>query len=208
MRIVSILLFLSLTLFAFAVPSGLNLMPTAYSLHVAETRTEFESAGSGKMYVPQGSTILGSQFGMQNGFEMGADQVSSVGLVYNAKFRLIAEGTLMPAISLGAQNIVSGEKPQYYVVASKTLSSAGMLRAHAGFLKRDGETVTMLGASSQIGKIMLKADRLLGDTTEVTAYGAGIDLRGIVISGTRYLYDNGRPDETTFGVAYMIPTIR
>lgn len=208
MRIVTVLSLLSLTLFAFAIPSGLNLMPTADLLNVAESRTEYESEGSGKLFVPPGSTIFGSQFGSQNSFEMGADQVSSVGLVYNAKLRLIAGGNIMPAVAIGAQNITSGEKPQYYVVASKTLSEAGMLRAHAGFLQRDGEKITMLGASSHIGLLSLKADRLLGDTTKATAYGVGLDLRGMVISGTRYMYDNGRPDVTTFGISYMIPTVR
>lgn len=207
MRILATFFLLSLSVTVFAIPNGLNLMPIADLLNAAETRTEFESEGSGKLYVPAGSTIIGSQIGGR-GFEMGADQVSSVGLVYNLKLRLISEGTIMPAVAFGAQNIVSGEKPQYYLVASKTLSSAGKLRVHGGFLQRDGERITMLGASSKIGLLSLKADRLQGDTTKVTALGVGVDMRGMLISGTRYMYNNGRPDETTFGVSYLISTMR
>ena len=208
MRWMLLLLVLSIPFVAMAVPSGLNLMPTAEVLSLAQSRYDFESTGTGKLFVPDGSTVIGSQFGSLMGIEAGADQVSGVGLVYNGKWLFSREGKLMPAIAAGAQNVIAGRKPQYYLVATKTLLPSAMLKVHGGVIRHEGDYRAMIGASSKISVFTLKADRVQGDDYQATAFGIGLTTRGFTVSTTRYVYDDERGDETTFGVSYMMQPMR
>lgn len=195
------LLVLALPLVVRAVPTGLNLMPTAEALTLGQSRFEFESDGSGKLFVPDKSNLIGSEAGVILGFEGGIDKLSNGGTVYNLKWVFKGDGLIFPALAVGAQDMKSGEKPQFYAVATKSVVPGGLGKLHAGVLRDHGETLTMIGASSQLGPLVLKADRVNGGTREGDAISAGIKLHGFLITGTRYNYTNA-PDENTITLTY------
>lgn len=195
---------LLLPMLAFAVPTGLNMMPTAESLPAATTRLDAESSGSGKLFVPDGSSVYGSEFGVMLGAEGGIDQVSG-GTRYNGKWVFKSEGLVFPALAAGIQNVGSGTSAQYYLVATKSLLPTGMVKAHAGMMRASGEYVTMLGASGRLGPITVKVDRLNGGPRDGQAYGASITFSTFTVTGTHYDYDD-MPDENTVTVSYLYKT--
>lgn len=184
-----------------AVPTGLNMMPTAESLSLGQARFQFESEGSGKLYVPNDSTLIGSQGGVILGIEAGIDNVSDKGTVYNTKWVFKGDGLLFPALAIGAQNLTSGERPQYYAVTTKSLLS--IAKVHAGFMRDEehDDNVTMLGASAVFGPLVVKADRLQGSFREGDAVSVGWTVKGITLTGTQYNFEN-QPDKRTFSVSY------
>lgn len=194
--------FLLLPLACRAVPTGLNAMPTANTLGLGETRVDWETVGSGKLFVPANSTLYGTEFGLVLGLEGGADRVPGKATLYNVKWRLRDEGLLFPALAAGAQNIASGEKVQYYAVATKSLLPAQLVQVSAGVMRVEGNTtLAMVGASGKLGPIMLKADRINGGTLKRTGVGASIDIQGLMVTGTIYDLDNA-PNERTIMLSY------
>ncbi|HOS42154.1 MAG TPA: hypothetical protein PK794_00530 [Armatimonadota bacterium] len=198
MRSVFVLALLGgLSLIAAAVPTGLNAMPTANVLGLGEARFEYESAGSGKLYVPANAVVYGTQTGFILGLEGGLDEVGGATRA-NGKWRLKGEGIITPALAIGIQNL--GGDLQYYGVATKSFILAAV---HAGLL-RDTDTdtnVTMLGANANLGPLVVKVDKLNGGALDRTAVGASLRLGTITVSGTSYDFDNA-PRERTFSVSY------
>ena len=191
-----------LPLLSLAVPTGLNIMPTAEKLGIASARLQYETKESGKLYVPTSSTLIGSQFGLPLGLEGGIDQVSDIGTVYNLKWTLKDEGIVLPAFAVGAQNISHDTNTQYYVVATKSLVPKGIAKLHAGLLRdTNGDTITMLGASSTLGPLTLKADSVHGGTRDATSISAGITMKSITVTGIRYFKKNG-PNNNTLMLSY------
>ncbi len=190
---------LALPLLCRAIPTGLNVMPTAETLGIATARVDYESSGSGKLYVPSGATIYGTQFGMILGIEGGMDRVTDRGTVYNFKFRFFPDTLVIPAMAIGAQNIVNGQKPQYYLVTTKSLLLA---KVSAGVMRTEGNTLSMLGASAGMGPFILKADRIMTGGHQRTSGSIGFSLKGITFTGTAYDIKDA-PNERTLTVSYM-----
>lgn len=199
-----LLLFGPAATISFAIPTGLNAMPTANVLGMGATRVEYGFNGSGLLYAtPETATIVGTQTGLVLGLEGGIDRVDDVGTVYNVKWRLKNEGLLAPAFAVGVQNIVSGERPQYYGVFTKSIISSRLAQISAGLmLDEDIDTLGMLGAGLYLGPLTLKADTIQGGGQDRTSVGAGLTFAGISFSAAYFAYDTLRPDETTFTVSY------
>lgn len=186
-----------------AVPTGLNIMPTAEVLGFGQQSFYFESDGSGKLFVPRGDSLAGTQTGFVMGIEGGIDTAGG-DTIYNLKWRFIPEGTFMPALAVGAQNIAGNEGTQYYAVMTKNFLPKGMLQISGGAIRVEDNELTMVGAGSKLGPIRVMIDRVNGNEAfDCTAYGASLDLGGFLIGGTQYDYDNG-PDERTFSISYTI----
>jgi hypothetical protein len=194
-------------------------MPTAEVLASTQTRFDYESAGGGKLYVPSGKMLLGAQGGAMMGIEVGLDEVGSLGLVYNAKWRVIHDGLIMPAIAIGVQGLNSAVAAQDYVVATKSLLPTSLLsmsglhlgaRASAGLLRQNGRTAVMYGAGVYLGSFSLKADHVNGDVRDVNNVdrdGSALSIgwkftQNIKVTGTRYFYLH-QPDENTLGISFL-----
>jgi hypothetical protein len=182
-----------------AIPTGLNIIPTANVLGMGDTRVDSESSNTGKLFAPIDSSINGTQFGLLLGFEAGIDRVSSKGTVYNAKWRFKGEGTITPALAAGVQNIRAGETPQYYLVASKSILLA---QGHAGLMRdENGDTLTLLGVNGKVGPIELMADHAQGGNKDRTGLGASFSFSNITVKGTLYDFENA-PTERTITISY------
>lgn len=182
-------------------PTGLSLMPTAETVPVGTTRFDYETNGGGKLFVPVGSELLGTQFALTNSIEGGIDRVTDSGTRYNAKWVILPEGAIMPAIAVGAQNVGSGSHTDYYAVASKSVLPGGRVKVHAGLLRAEEDDVTMLGASARFGPISLMVDRLDGSPRDGQAYGISYQFGTLTFRGTRYDYAD-ISDTTTLMVSY------
>lgn len=186
----------------FAVPTGLNIMPTAESLASGQSRLDFESDGSGKLYVPPNSSIIGSQTGFVLGFEGGVDTISGESAVYNLKWCVISDGLLTPAIAIGAQNVKHGEKTQYYLVATKSLLPGNLLAISAGSLRNnEDKLLTMIGAKGRLGPFTAKVDHVEGGSVNRSALGLSYTYREFSITGTLYR-NTDIPDEKTITLSY------
>ena len=183
---------------AWAIPTGLNSMPTAEALPFGTSRIDLVTQGGGYLFVPHGLNILGSQTGILPGLEGGIDEVESIGAVYNLKWVFKGEGLLMPALAVGAQNVVHGRGTQYYLVGTKSIILA---KLSAGFLRNHGDTATMLGGSSQLGPFIVKVDHIAGADLTRSSAGLGYAISRFVISATYYDVANA-PKETTFMLSY------
>lgn len=185
-----------------AVPTGLNLMPTAEALGLGSTRFDFETDGSGKLYVPSGSSLVGSQAGALLGIEGGADQLSPGGTVYNLKWVFKSEGLILPAIAVGAQGIKSGERTEYYAVATKSLVPTGIIKVSGGVMRdNNGDNLLLLGAGLKVGMLMVKADRVSGGDRDAQALSAGLAFKNLTFTGTHYDFKNAS-DTNTLTVSY------
>ena len=204
MRILSVLaLSLLLPLAGLAVPTGLNMMPTAEALGSAETRLDLETTGSGKLYVPSSNALYGSQAGIALGMEGGIDQLSNSGTRYNAKWVFMGEGLVLPAIAFGGQNFGAGARPEYYAVATKTVIPAGLAKVHAGVMRVEHDNVLMLGASAHLGPFSLKADRLSDGPRDGQSIGAGFSWKNFSLTGTIYDF-RFIPDTRTLTMSYSV----
>ncbi len=179
-------------------PTGLRIIPTADVLATGQQRYEYEGDGSGKLYMPVTSTLLGVQADFGNHSEVGVDQVSSVGQVYNLKWQFLPESTL-PAMAVGVQNITSGHKVQYYLVGSKTFAQ---LRLHAGMLRdEDGQAVTLLGTNLTYSIVTVSAEQAHGGRFDRFAYAIAFNYRSFSVIGTEYHLE-GQSRTHTVAVAY------
>ena len=197
-----------------AVPTGLNLMPTADVLSPGQIRVDYESAGGGQLYVPSGEALAGVEGGSPLGLEAGVDQAGSPGLAYNAKWRFWSNGVIMPAIAIGIQGYQTGETAQAYLVATKPLlptsllSIAGVkadLRLSAGVMRHDSSTAIMYGASGSLGPFTLKADHINGSDSGKNGDAVGASWtfgKSITLGGTYYFYLT-QPHVTTVTVSYL-----
>jgi len=192
---------LLIPLAALAVPTGLNIMPTADILATGQERVEYESNGSGKFYVPQGDLLYGTQTGFQ-GFEGGIDNATSKTSIYNLKWRLVKENVLLPSLAVGMQNVMMGQEPQSYAVVTKSIGPNGMLRASVGLMHITGETLTMIGAQGSMGPLVVKADTASGNILSRSAVSTGYTLgKGFTVTGILYHFDNA-PNEKTVLLSY------
>jgi hypothetical protein len=191
---------LVLPVLALAAPTGLNAMPTAEVLAIGEARVQYETDGSGKLFVPPDGALYGTQVGLLLGLEGGVDEVVDKGTVYNLKWRMQGEGMMRPAIAIGVQNVTPDEKPQFYVVATKSFSPASV---SAGVLY-DGNTkdyLTMVGGRVRYKFLNVRADSLRGGALDRTALGADLIIANFFVSATAYDYRNA-PNETSYSLGY------
>lgn len=196
-----ITLFLFLAVFsligAWAYPTGLNAIPTANILDPLEARVDYESGGSGKLFVPEGATLYGTQIGLLLGLEVGMDRISDHDSVYNLKWRLKGEGLVTPAFAVGVQNVAHGMKSQYYAVATKKLLLADF---SAGTLRADGDTMGMIGVEGKLGPITVKADHVTGQLNRTSA-SVGFTWQNVTLTGTTYDIKDV-PNEQTVMLSY------
>lgn len=203
------LLLLLLPLLCFAVPSGLNIMPTAESLGLGVTRLDFESDGSGKLYVPEGNSLAGTEAGLLLGIEGGIDDVPAIGAVYNLKWKFKNDGIIFPAMAIGGQNLAHGQAPQYYLVATKSLIPASKaLQVSAGVLHGsvDNEgphNLVLYGASVKLGSFTLKGDRATGSFTDRKSLGLSYTYTTFTVSGIRYFDKQEEGNKTTVMLSYV-----
>lgn len=194
MRNIFIVCLLLTSLSCLAIPTGLNMMPTAEVLRPGDSRLDYESAGSGKLNVPVGGSIIGTQNGSLFDIEAGIDNITDVGTVYNVKWRFIYGGDGGMQVAAGVQNL--GEDAQYYGVFTKGI---GPVKISAGAIigvGAENETLGMVGARLDARPFILMADHVRGDTIERTAGSIGIAINSFTITGTAYGFENA-PTEYT-----------
>jgi len=193
---------LLLPLSCFAVPTGLNVIPTADSLGTGQSRLEFESDGSGKLYVPHGESLIGSQAGFLLGIEGGADEVSGKTTVYNLKWQVLPDSFILPAVAVGAQNLAHGETTQYYLVATKNVLPVINLKLTAGEIHYDRHTnLTMAGGQFNLGPLVFKADVASAGLVRRSGMSLGYTYKGFTVAGTLYDFKN-QPSEKTVSLSY------
>ena len=117
--------------------TGLLLTPSAYTVG--------DRGISGHAYAHSDFQSYGLQVGITSRFEIGAafldrDEGRDDGILANAKFNLLRESFVLPAISVGVTDAFDelNVDPSWYLVASKDLSRTiplGLfpIRAHLGF---------------------------------------------------------------------------
>lgn len=189
------LLFTSLA--CLAIPTGLNMMPTAEVLTPGQSRLDYETSNSGKLNVPFGSTILGTQNGSLFNMEAGIDNITDVGTVYNFKWRFVNNKEAGVQVAFGAQNLA--EHTQYFGVLTK---SFGSLQISGGAMTgvgdpNDDEVVALVGASLDLRPFFLMADHVEGDTVKRSAGSIGVSLSSLTLQGTAYDFDGGATEYTT-----------
>ncbi len=192
-----------------AIPTGLNIMPTADVMPFGMSRYQYEF-NSEKANVPDRGAVVGTQTGIGMGTaEGGIDEVSHVGTVYNLKMLLLQGDEMMPAIAVGVENIGRDAKPQYYLVASKSLIdiSATETRSavHVGFLlDTDGKTRAMYGGDLSIGALSFKLDQVgLAPGKVRTAFSTGIKYGELSATVTAYdIYKKPGVLSYTIGYTY------
>ena len=199
-RLLLLAALLAVSLAVWAVPIGLNSMPTAESLGFLESRTDVYNNSGGLLYGEHNELLIGEQTGLILGLEGGIDQVSDKGTVYNLKW-VQREGLVMPGFALGAQNLIKGEHSQYYLVATKSFLP---VKASFGFLRNGDGTATMVGASAQWKPIILKVDHIQGAGLTRDTASLGYMINHFTISGAYYALNNA-PNESTVIVSYTEP---
>lgn len=184
-------------------PTGLIVMPTADSLDAAEFRI------FGNYWAPGGDDIVpvGAAAGLGYGLEVSGtyfsdlgDTDNSTGIV-NAKWTMYKGGLVMPAIAVGALNVLDEEDNGFdlapFAVASKsfTIPDLASVSVHAGYVAGNIES-TMFGANMTLNSnVELMADympdfsRWSFGARYTTASGLGIQAASI-------------DDEFTAGVFY------
>ncbi|MEI7832778.1 MAG: hypothetical protein WCJ56_06240 [bacterium] len=201
---------LGCALLAQAIPTGLNIMPTADVMPFGMSRYQYEF-NSEKANVPDRGAIVGTQTGIGLGTaEGGIDEVSHIGTVYNLKMLLLQGDEMMPAIAVGVENIGRDAKPQYYLVASKLLINSAETdtrsAVHAGFLlDTDGKTRAMYGADLATGPLLFKLDQVgLAPGNVHTAFGVGLKYGELSATVTSYdIYKNPGILSYTIGYTYV-----
>ena len=184
-----------------AIPTGLNIMPTAEVLPSELVRVDYESSGSGKLFVPTGESVIGAQAGTFFGLETGFDTVSGKGTVYNVKWRL--PGTGRPALAIGAQNIASEGVPQYYLVATRRLGrvavSGGLITDGGG----DDDLLGMAGASLRWASAIVRVDHVQGEHARRSAAGVGFATNRAALLLTAYdIAHEANTITLTFSIRY------
>ena len=201
---------LGCALLAQAIPTGLNIMPTADVIPFGMSRYQYEF-NSEKANVSDRGAIVGTQTGIGMGTaEGGIDEVSHVGSVYNLKMLLLQGDEMMPAIAVGVENIGRDAKPQYYLVASKSLidipETETRSAIHIGFLlDTDGKTRAMYGGDLAMGPLLFKLDQVgLAPGNVHTAFGAGVKYGEFSATVTSYdIYKNPGILSYTLGYTYV-----
>ena len=192
---------LSASLACLAIPTGLNMMPTAEVLESGQSRLTYETPNGGKLNVPYGSSILGTQNGSLFGTEAGIDNITDVGTVYNFKWRFVNNKAAGVQVAVGAQNLA--EHTQYFGVLTKSI---GRVQVSAGAITGIGdpdndETAAMIGARVDLRPFVLMADHVQGDTVKRSAGSIGVRLSSLTLLGTGYDFDGG-DTEYTMTVSY------
>ncbi|MHB0938267.1 MAG: hypothetical protein ACYC6A_17890 [Armatimonadota bacterium] len=180
-----------------AIPTGLNMMPTADVLKPGQSRLDYETPNSGKLNVPFGASILGTQNGSLFNTEAGIDNITDVGTVYNFKWRFVHNEETGMQAAVGAQNLA--EHAQYFLVLTKRF---GRVKLSGGAMtgigdEDDDEIVGMVGASLDLKPFILMVDHVRGDTLERTAGSVGITLSSLTLQGTAYDFDGAGTEYTT-----------
>lgn len=201
MRNMILVCLLSASLACLAIPTGLNMMPTAEVLESGQSRLEYETPNGGKLNVPFGSSILGTQNGSLFGIEAGIDNITHIGTVYNVKWRFVNNEAAGVQAAVGAQNLA--EHVQYYGVLTKTI---GRVQVSAGAITGvgdpdDDETAAMVGVRVDLRPFALMVDHVRGDIVKRTAAGIGVRLSSLTLRGTAYDFDGGET-EYTMTVSY------
>jgi len=156
-------------------PTGLNVIPTADVLEKDTYRLDTPFSG-GMRFGPDGDMYVLLQVGAGNGMEVGIDQRVDNGYSeswLNAKWRIMEEDGIRPALAIGVQNISRKHEEEPYLVVSKSLKPA---RFHLGVMRVSGESQAMLGLDRRLGpSLAMQADYVSGRENGFSA-GIGIEI--------------------------------
>ncbi len=188
-----------------AMPTGLLTIPTADVLEPLAVRIDAEFNGSGKLYATPSSDVYGVAVGLPLGVEVGADHVTKVErtTLLNAKWQFKGDGLILPALTVGVQNVSQDVTPQFYAVATKyapfhiASGTAGVLR------DTNGDLVLLLGAGAKFGPILAQVDKTIGSRDDHTAIGGGFAFSHFSIKGATIDFQHAR-NVKTITVSYQI----
>lgn len=137
---------------AVACPTGLNVMPTADVLDAGALNIQLELTGETSPLDGERAWALLTQLGLPGRVEVGVDLEELQGdaqLLFDAKWQVIEESDISPAVALGLLDINRGSERGYYVAAARSIGD-GTVRGHAGLLHTDAATAGMLGAEVEV----------------------------------------------------------
>ncbi|MHB9038817.1 MAG: hypothetical protein ACYC64_19415 [Armatimonadota bacterium] len=183
-----------------AEPTTLNLIPIVDTQPAGTVSLDFYNATVWSSTGSAPISLVATEYGIGNKFEMGFDPVLSSGstVLINGKFRFFDETRLRPAAAIGVQNTGPNLSSQPYIVACKTFTSA---RLHFGVIGDEGTARAMLGVSRQYGELFtLQSDYMSGSGNWFTlgfvlggGTGWSLNVAGLVgnsnSSGSGYLID-------------------
>ncbi len=168
------LLLLTATTHALAAPSGLNLIPTADLLAPGELALEYQNDGV-RLFDGDCNNWALVEIGLTDRFEAGVDRCfdGETGTYGNIKFLLQPESEHQPAISLGVQNLASGDMAQPFLAFAKQVNGT---RLHAGAIRLEGEAEAMLGLEIGLTEpATLVLDHVTG-ADSASGIGLAVDL--------------------------------
>jgi len=191
--ILVIVCILTFATMAYAIPVGLNIMPTASDMNTA-MMVQYVSNDAPQTYVNDESNIWGAQYANVMGFEAGIDKVSrGVGTVYNVKMQFAPKSTSF-AFALGAQGIGEKSKTEYYAVASAfDITEQWPISLHAGVVTNSEDLYgVMFGAELELMKnYVVKADYVNGSRRDGSAVSIGYKQDNFIVSVMNYMPQDG-----------------
>jgi hypothetical protein len=144
---------------ALAVPSSLNVMPTADVVGKGKCLVEIEADGHATPLAEGAQVWLLTDFGIGDRLEAGVNRVEGPGLsrwTMDAKLQLVPESGRVPALAIGATDITRRDDGSlWYAVATKGL---GPVRATVGYQRDFASRLMLGGAYSLTGKLTLLSD--------------------------------------------------
>lgn len=172
MRVCKTVLCLAICLAAaipgYGYPYSLCTIPSAQTVGPRTLLVEFNSSGSAKPLTTDSTTSFLSQYGIGSRFELGVDRYEGSDwgtTAWNGKMLLLEEGSVLPAVAVGAMDISRDSKPTSYTVLTK---SFGPARLHAGWIRASYAHGIMMGADVDVTpRLWLGADYLPGDENYV-----------------------------------------
>ena len=144
---------------ALAVPTSLNLLPTADVAGKGKYLIELEIDGHATPFASGAQDWLLTDVGIGDRLEVGVNRVEGPGLsrwTMDSKLQLVPESERMPALAIGATDITRrDEGATWYVLGTKGL---GPVRATVGY-QRDSFGRLMLGGAYNItSRLTLQSD--------------------------------------------------
>lgn len=137
-----------------AFPTSSNVIPTADMLEAGQVRLEVENDGYTRPFDSDSESFVLTQVGITNWLEVGVDAFDidvahDATLPVNAKLSLLSEREWVPALAVGAMDIVKGSSPSVYAAVAKDF---GPLRAHLGWLRSDKDDSLIAGADYSVSE--------------------------------------------------------
>jgi hypothetical protein len=148
---------------AVAVPTSLNLMPSADVVGNGRCLVELEDDGCPTPFAEGPQWWLLTNFGLGDRLEVGLNRLECPGVsrwFMDAKLQLVPESDRLPALSVGATDITRcDEDSVWYVVGTK---GVGPVRATVGYQHDDFSHLMLGGAYSVSKRLTLLSDCTTG----------------------------------------------